>query len=214
MMLETLPPPAPASPPKNRPSEPQQPSTETEQDAHPSLDLSSTQIQSIPHPAATSSPQQESLSQPRETTEGPGDTDQESGPMLYLSESLQESVPSDAVVTSALGSGDEASAAPLDQSQTAAVSVTEAQQEEAGSGALMEPPAPQCASIDAAPKESTVQPPTKPKMDKLARLKALGLNPPPVAKLCADEGDFIQLELPPLNPGESRPFQDFKESKL
>ncbi|CAK6977409.1 claspin [Scomber scombrus] len=201
MMLETLP--APASLPENRPSEPQHPSTETEQDSPPSLDLSSTQIQPLLEPAATSSPQQESLSQPREATEGPENADQESGPMLYLSESLHESVPTDAVVNSASGSGDEASAAPLEQSQTAAMSDTdtEAQQEEAPSLASFEPPALQFESADPAAKEPSVQQPTKPKKDKLARLKKLGLDPPPVVKLCADEGAFVQLELPQLNRG-------------
>ncbi|KAM9494718.1 claspin [Clarias gariepinus] len=41
----------------------------------------------------------------------------------------------------------------------------------------------------------------KPKKDKLARLRELGLEPPPVAKLCADEGAFIQLEPKQANPG-------------
>ncbi|KAG5842265.1 hypothetical protein ANANG_G00175800 [Anguilla anguilla] len=36
--------------------------------------------------------------------------------------------------------------------------------------------------------------------DKLARLRELGLDPPPVPKLCADEGSFIHLEPPPPNP--------------
>ncbi|XP_056596727.1 claspin isoform X1 [Triplophysa dalaica] len=40
----------------------------------------------------------------------------------------------------------------------------------------------------------------KPRKDKLARLRELGLDPPPVAKLCADEGDFVQLEPPQENP--------------
>ncbi|XP_077096497.1 claspin isoform X2 [Siphateles boraxobius] len=40
----------------------------------------------------------------------------------------------------------------------------------------------------------------KPRMDKLARLRALGLDPPPVAKLCADDGAFVQLEPPQENP--------------
>lgn len=42
----------------------------------------------------------------------------------------------------------------------------------------------------------------KPRKDKLARLRELGLDPPPVAKLCADDGAFVQLELPQENPGE------------
>nr|XP_055074922.1 claspin isoform X2 [Misgurnus anguillicaudatus] len=40
----------------------------------------------------------------------------------------------------------------------------------------------------------------KPRKDKLARLRELGLDPPPVAKLHADEGAFVQLELPQENP--------------
>ncbi|XP_037120370.1 claspin isoform X2 [Syngnathus acus] len=43
--------------------------------------------------------------------------------------------------------------------------------------------------------------PTKPKMDKLARLKELGLDPPPVAKLRANEGAFVLLEPAPQKPG-------------
>ncbi|XP_049606491.1 claspin isoform X2 [Syngnathus scovelli] len=43
--------------------------------------------------------------------------------------------------------------------------------------------------------------PTKPKMDKLARLKELGLDPPPVAKLRANEGAFVLLEPAPHKPG-------------
>lgn len=43
---------------------------------------------------------------------------------------------------------------------------------------------------------------TKPRRDKLARLKELGLDPPPVAKLCPDDGAFVQLEPPQTNPGE------------
>nr|XP_061808850.1 claspin-like [Nerophis lumbriciformis] len=41
----------------------------------------------------------------------------------------------------------------------------------------------------------------KPKMDKLARLKELGLEPPPVAKLCADAGAFVVLEPEAHNTG-------------
>lgn len=42
--------------------------------------------------------------------------------------------------------------------------------------------------------------------DKLARLRELGLDPPPVPKLCADEGAFIHLEPPLPNPGEQTPW--------
>ncbi|XP_062846526.1 claspin [Trichomycterus rosablanca] len=41
---------------------------------------------------------------------------------------------------------------------------------------------------------------SKPKKDKLARLRELGLVPPPVAKLCADDGAFVLLEPPQANP--------------
>ncbi|MCJ8746404.1 hypothetical protein PDJAM_G00141280 [Pangasius djambal] len=47
--------------------------------------------------------------------------------------------------------------------------------------------------------QGTVVP--KPKKDKLARLRELGLEPPPVAKLCADDGAFVQLEPQQSNPG-------------
>ncbi|XP_072531008.1 claspin isoform X2 [Salminus brasiliensis] len=40
----------------------------------------------------------------------------------------------------------------------------------------------------------------KAKKDKLARLRELGLEPPPVAKLCADDGAFVQLEPAQANP--------------
>lgn len=42
----------------------------------------------------------------------------------------------------------------------------------------------------------------KPKKDKLARLRELGLEPPPIAKLCADDGAFVQLEPQQANPGK------------
>ncbi|XP_044028919.1 claspin [Siniperca chuatsi] len=190
VMLET-----PSAPPTtNPPSEPLQPSTE--QNSSPSLDLSSTQIQPIPHPAATSSPQQESLNQAREPTASL-DPDQESGLMLYLSESLQESVTTDDIVRPASDSGKETSPAPLEQNQIAVMSYSEALKKEPESGALVA----QCESADPAAAEPSVQQPIKPKKDKLARLKRLGLDPPPVAKLCPDDGAFVQLEPPQLNRG-------------
>ncbi|KAI3358755.1 hypothetical protein L3Q82_015166, partial [Scortum barcoo] len=193
VMLET--PSATLPPPTNPPSDPLQSSTE--HDSSPSLDLSSTQIQPIPHPAATSSPQQESLNQAREAAASL-DPDQESGPMLYLSESLQESVTADREVKPAPDSGEETSPAPLEQNQTAVPSNYEGLQKESVSGALVEPVAAQCGSADPEP---SVQEPVKPKKDKLALLKKLGLDPPPVAKLCPDDGAFIQLDPPQLNPG-------------
>ncbi|XP_071356864.1 claspin isoform X2 [Trachinotus anak] len=196
VMLET--PSAPPPPPVNPPSEPQQPSTE--QDSSPSLDLSSTQIQPLPHPAATSSPQQESLNQAREATASL-DSNQESGPMLYLSESLQESATADGVMKSASDSEEETSAGPLEQSHAAVISDSEVLQKEAASGALVKPEVAQCENTDSAAAEPSVQQTTKPKKDKLTRLKELGLDPPPVAKLCPDDGAFVQLEPPQLNPG-------------
>ncbi|XP_068432493.1 claspin [Clinocottus analis] len=181
MMLET---PAP-------PSEPLQPSTE--QDSPPSLDLSSTQIQPIPQPAATSSPQQVSLDQAREATANL-DPDQESGPMLYLSESLEESVPA---VGAASDRGEETSPPPSDRK----LFESEALQKAPVSGGLAEPSATQFGSSDPAAAEPSARQPTKLKADKLARLKRLGLDPPPVAKLCEDDGAFVELEPPPLNPG-------------
>ncbi|KAM4631478.1 claspin [Polymixia lowei] len=182
--------------PPNPPSEPKQPSTE--QDSSPSLDLSSTQIQTLPQPAATSSPQQESLDQASEppTTMAP---DQESGPMLYLSESPRESMATDgAEIKAPLGSEEEEPPAALPgPSQTAA---SEAQQAEAGTegaAASVQPPATQPASVD----QAVAQGVAKPRKDRLARLRELGLDPPPIPKLCADDGVFIHLEPPQLNPG-------------
>uniref|UniRef100_UPI0037E7262F claspin n=1 Tax=Semicossyphus pulcher TaxID=241346 RepID=UPI0037E7262F len=190
VMLETPPaPPPPSSEPLQQP---------TEQDPSPSLDLSSTQIQPIPHPAATSSPQQESLSQAREATESL-DPDQESAPMLYLSESLQESETTDGGVRP--NSGEEASPAPMEQSQNAVLSISDVQQEEPESEALAEPLADHTDTADAAPAVPSARQPTKPKKDRLAMLKKLGLDPPPVAKLCPDDGAFVQLDPPQLNPG-------------
>ncbi|TSK31325.1 Claspin [Bagarius yarrelli] len=49
------------------------------------------------------------------------------------------------------------------------------------------------------PEQETAVP--KPKKDKLAKLRELGLEPPPVAKLHADDGAFVQLEPQQANPG-------------
>lgn len=54
--------------------------------------------------------------------------------------------------------------------------------------------------------QGTVVP--KPKKDKLARLRELGFEPPPVARLCADDGAFVQLEPQQANPGEEAPCVD------
>lgn len=114
--------------------------------------------------------------------------------MLYLSESLQESITTDDGGKPSSGSGEE------EQQQTVAVCDSEPPADDAQPGALCEPAAAQCGSTDSASEERALQQPTKLK-DKLARLKQLGLNPPPVAKLCADDGAFVQLE-PELNTGQ------------
>ncbi|KAK1880709.1 Claspin [Dissostichus eleginoides] len=127
-----------------------------------------------------------------------------SGPMLYLSESLQESEGTDAQRRAS----DSGEACPAEQSQNAVMS--DAPQRE--SGAVVEPLNAQCA--DSTVKEPSVQQPTKPKKDKFALLKKFGLNPPPVAKLCADEGAFVQLEPPQLNSGvEALKERFFRHSK-
>lgn len=198
MMLETTSAPQlPANPPNKLPPTEDSP-----------LDPSSNQMQPILHPAATSSPQKESLNQAGEPSVT-SDPEPESGPMLYLSESLQESFTAEPEDKPAGDSGEGTSAAPLPQSQTAAASDSEAPQKEPVSGASAETGAPRPPSADSAPAELSVQPPSKPKKDKLSRLKELGLDPPPVAKLCPDDGAFVQLEPPQLNPGESQIFPDF-----
>ncbi|CAI5691195.1 unnamed protein product [Oreochromis niloticus] len=193
MMLETpsAPPPS-VNPPSKLPS--------IEEDCNSSLDISSNQIQPLLQPAATSSPQKQNLNQAGETSVT-SDPEQESGPMLYLSESLQDSVTADAEDKPASDSGEETSAAPLPQNPTAATSDSETLQKEPVSRAVVEPVVPQCLSADSATAEPSVQQPTKPKKDKLTRLKELGLDPPPVAKLCPDDGAFVQLDPPQLNPG-------------
>lgn len=185
MMLEK--PSAPPPPPTNPPSDPLQLPT-TEQDCPPSLDLSSAQIQPISHPAATSSPQQQSLKEHQ-------DPSQESGPMLYLSETLQDWLTADGVVKPASDPAEGAPLGPSEPSQTAGTSDVEALQNEPVPEVLGEPSA---ADPAAAPSKQ----PTKPKKDKLAILKKLGLDPPPVAKLCPDDGAFIQLEPPQPRPGK------------
>ncbi|XP_067352224.1 claspin isoform X1 [Channa argus] len=190
-MLETSTAPPP---PVNPSSELQQPSVE--QESPPSLDLSSTQIQPLSHPTATSSPQQESVSQAREATASL-DPDQESGPMLCLSESLQESVTAEAALTLASETVEDTTT-PREQTQIAEKSELETLQKEPMSRAVVEPAAAQSGIFDPEP---SVQQQTKPKKDKLTRLKELGLDPPPVVKLCPDDGAFVQLEPPQLNPG-------------
>nr|XP_040045117.1 claspin isoform X2 [Gasterosteus aculeatus aculeatus] len=187
MMLET-----PTAPP---PSEPPQPAAV--QDSSSSLDLSSNPILLIPQPAATSSPQQESLAK---ATAVP-DPDLESGPMLYLSESLQDTVTALGASGPAPDSGEETPLAPSEQRHSAALCHSEPLQKEPVSGPLGEPLATQCGGCDPVSAVPSARRPTKAKEDKLARLRRLGLDPPPVARLCPDDGAFVELEPPPLNRG-------------
>lgn len=176
-MLETLS--APVPPPVNADT----PQLSTEQDCPPSLDLSSTQLPSTTHPAATSSPQNETADdQDRERTVGL-DLREESGPLLYLAESRQESLASDAVARPDSNSGYEANK----QTDATGKSDFDIQEKEPVGGAEVEP--------------VSAQQPLEPKKDKLAMLRKLGLDPPPVVKLCPDDGAFVKLEPSQLNPG-------------
>lgn len=102
--------------------------------------------------------------------------------MLFLSESLQESFAEDAPERSTTESKEEQ---------------THSAPESADKQPVAQPPE---APLSAEP--AVMQQPAKVKKDKLAMLKKLGLNPPPVAKLCADDGAFVHLEPPQIKPGE------------
>ncbi|XP_024155641.1 claspin [Oryzias melastigma] len=169
MMLET----PSAAPPVKESTQ-----SAAEQEPPSSLDPPTNQIESLPLPSATSSPQQESLCQP-DGSAGGSDPELESGPMLYLSESLQESAAAEKPVTdSQLATV----TPPPEETTAAAESVSEVQQH--------------CPNEEAEPAA-----PLPVKTRKLSRLKELGMDPPPVAKLCPDDGAFVQLEPPQLNPG-------------
>lgn len=165
----------------------------TEQDSTPPLDLSSTQIQSISHPAATSSPQKEKP----DHQEGCGTTSldlgEESGPSLYLSESLQESLTINEVARPESDSGCEANK----QTKAAGKSDFDIREQEASQVAEVEP-----VVALAAAAELPAQQPLEVRKEKLAMLKKLGLDPPPVVKLRPDDGAFVKLEPPKLNPGK------------
>ncbi|XP_032436907.1 claspin [Xiphophorus hellerii] len=130
----------------------------TQQEAPPSLDLSSNQIRSLPAPAAASSPQQQNL--PAE--------EPESSPMLLLSETLQQSLGADSAELLPDGGPEQNQAASEPQSDPVPPSASE---------------------------------PARTKADRLSRLKELGLDPPPPAKLSPDDGVFVQLDPPHCNPG-------------
>ncbi|KAJ0003637.1 hypothetical protein NQD34_008735 [Periophthalmus magnuspinnatus] len=95
--------------------------------------------------------------------------------MLFLSESLQEDVKT---------AEEEAN-----ESQNNAISISLVGEREV----LME------ACVEEGKKDETVE--VKPKKDKLTRLRELGLEPPPVVKLCPDEGAFVHLDPPQPNSG-------------
>lgn len=109
------------------------------------------------------------------------DLGEESGPLLCPPESLQESLTSAEVVRPDSGSGCEA------HKHTDGTGRSDVDLQERVGGA------------EAAP--ASAQQPPEPKKDRLAMLRKLGLNPPPVAKLRPDDGSFVKLEPPPLNPG-------------
>ncbi|XP_059899376.1 claspin isoform X1 [Gadus macrocephalus] len=207
MILEATP-----APPRVPASEPQNPSSD--QDPPPALDLGSSQLQALPHPAATSSPQQEGLSQgPTEAPSTlPQDQDQDSGPMLFLSESLQESPTTDSqdpeALPSELDGAEGGRGAQTGPHQTPASPGPQPQRAEALPGAnepAIAPRSDACVGVgEGAGVLSASQAPAlklKPKKDRLARLRELGMDPPPVPKLCADNGLFVDLEPPAPNPG-------------
>ncbi|XP_068189129.1 claspin isoform X2 [Antennarius striatus] len=179
----------PPQTPINPPSVPLQ--SPTKQDS-PSVDMLSTQPKS--HPAATSSPQKESLSL------GSLDPSPESEQMLYLSETQQESVTTDGVVTPTPDSQEETFPSASEQIQ--AVITSDAQQTECMSKNVEDLIVVHCGSAGPAAADGTPQQTIKSKTkDKLALLKKLGLDPPPVAKLCPDDGVLVLLEPSQLNPG-------------
>lgn len=165
-MLETL------WTPVVTPVNPDAPQLSTEQGCPPSLDLSSTQIQAITNPAATSSPQKETAAH----QDGGGTV---APPLLSYSASLWGSFTSDEVAKPDTGSG-------FQDKQTDAAGKSDSGQEPAGE-----------AEVDPVP----AQQPLELRKDKLALLRKLGLDPPPVVKLRSDEGAFVQLEPAQLNPG-------------
>ncbi|KAM9776889.1 claspin isoform 2-T2 [Syngnathus typhle] len=91
-----------------------------------------------------------------------------------------------------------------DQESAPMLYLSESLQETITTDSLVKP----ISEVDGNPTEAPVDvqqaaavEPTKPKMDKLARLKELGLDPPPVAKLRANEGAFVLFDPAPQKPG-------------
>lgn len=187
VMLETLS--APLPPPVNAETDAVQLSTE--QESAPSFDLA-TQIQSISHPAARSSPQKETADHQDGERTTSLDLGEESGPLLYLSESLQESLTCNEVARQESDSGCDANK----QTKAAGKCDFDVQEQEPLQVAEVEP----VGAVAAA--EPSAQQPLKLRKDKLSMLKKLGLDPPPVVKLRPDDGAFVKLEPPQPNTGK------------
>ncbi|XP_051927578.1 claspin isoform X2 [Hippocampus zosterae] len=171
VMLEKPTPPLPAADPASQAQQ-----APAEQDSAPPPHQASSQLKPLPEP--------ENLSPTRDAAIFT--SDRGFAPMLYLSESLQESLSADASMKTASEEG-----GLLKQTEA----LSNIQRAEDGPPAAVEP---QSTTLTAEPLTTLAG---KPKMDKLARLKELGLDPPPVAKLCANAGDFILLDPASHNPG-------------
>uniref|UniRef100_A0A8C7L4K2 Proteasome subunit beta type-2 n=2 Tax=Oncorhynchus TaxID=8016 RepID=A0A8C7L4K2_ONCKI len=175
----------PTPPPPNPPKESQQPSA--------SLDPPSTQTQALSQPTATSSPHQENHRRAGETSPTQ-ELDDNEFPLPELAAIMQGANIS-VFVGAEIPPLEYMEAGPPEQNQ-ADPSDSQAQEMEAKArdweGAQ---PLPARASVD------PIAPPIrKLKKDRLARLRELGVEPPPVPKLCADDGSF-DLEPLQVNPG-------------
>uniref|UniRef100_H3CLG1 Claspin n=1 Tax=Tetraodon nigroviridis TaxID=99883 RepID=H3CLG1_TETNG len=155
------------------PVNPDAPQPSTEQGSPPPLDPSSTQSQPQSHPAAASSPQKE--------TADHQDGERSLDHYCTCRESLHESLTSDEAARPDSDSGCEAS------KQTDAAGTCDFDKQQPAGGAEPEP--------------VSAQHHLEPRGDRLARLRKLGLDPPPVAKLHPDDGAFVKLEPPQLHPG-------------
>ena len=134
--------------------------------------------------------------------------------MLFLSESLQESPVTDSqepdALPSELDAGGEGGRGPQTgppPHQTPASPGPQAQPGEALPGDSHQVLAPRSQAraglgVGAGVLSASQAPAAKPKKDRLARLRELGMDPPPVPKLCADDGQFVDLEPPAPNPGK------------
>ncbi|XP_038827769.1 claspin-like isoform X2 [Salvelinus namaycush] len=173
----------PAPPPPDPPKEPQQ--------APDSLDPHSTQA--LPQLPATTSTQKANQSRAGETSPTP-DSDDDESPLPELA-AIMQGANILGLDSAEMTPPEFMEAEPLEQNHAEA-SDSQAQEMEAKAGDVdVTQPLPAPASVD------PVAPPVpKPKKDRLARLRELGVEPPPVSKLCADDGSF-DLEHPQVNPG-------------